>query len=132
MPRVRTDSVVYIGDKPTMTYVFEVVGQLNSGAPEVRIKARGKAISRAVDVAEVVRRHRLAEGKVEVLHVRIGTERLTNRDGKDANVSSIEIALTRVGAPGGSGGPAGASAAGGSTPAVPAPSPAPSASTPSG
>jgi archaea-specific DNA-binding protein len=91
--------VVYIGDKPVMTYVFEVVGQLNSGAPEVRVKARGKAISRAVDVAEIVRRHKLIEGQVQVQNVKIGTERLTNRDGKDANVSSIEIVLTRSGGP---------------------------------
>lgn len=97
MPRVRTEPIVFVGDKPTMTYVFEVVGQLLSGAPEVKVKARGKAISRAVDVAEIVRRHKLTEGAVQVHHVRIGTERLTNRDGKDANVSSIEIVLTRAG-----------------------------------
>lgn len=99
MPRVRTEPVVFIGDKPTMTYVFEVIGQVLSGAPEVKVKARGKAISRAVDVAEVVRRHKLTEGKVEVRQVHIGTERLTNRDGRDANVSSIEIILIRNGGP---------------------------------
>ncbi len=99
MPRVRTEPVVFIGDKPTMTYVFEVIGQVLSGAPEVKVKARGKAISRAVDVAEVVRRHKLTEAKVEVRHVHIGTERLTNRDGRDANVSSIEIILVRSGGP---------------------------------
>lgn len=117
MPRVRTEPVVFVGDKPTMTYVFEVLGQVLSGAPEVKVKARGKAISRAVDVAEVVRRHKLAEGHVQVSNVKIGTERLTNRDGKDANVSAIEIVLARTGeAPtlprlGGPAAPAGSGAA---------------------
>jgi DNA-binding protein len=79
-----------------MSYAFEVVGQLNSGVSEVLVKARGRAISRAVDVAEVVRRHRLLEGTVEVGKVGIGTERLTNREGKDLNVSFIQITLNRV------------------------------------
>ena len=78
-----------------MTYAFEVVGQLNSGVNEVLVKARGRAISRAVDVAEVVRRHRLMEGTVAISSVGIGTERLTNREGKDLNVSFIQITLTR-------------------------------------
>jgi DNA-binding protein len=78
-----------------MTYAFEVVGQLNSGVNEVLVKARGRAISRAVDVAEVVRRHRLMEGTVTIGSVSIGTERLTNREGKDLNVSFIQITLTR-------------------------------------
>lgn len=97
MPRVRTDSSVFIGDKPVMTYVFEVAAQLNSGAPEVRIKARGQAIARAVDVAEIARRHKLVEVRVQVARVQIGTERLTNREGRDSNVSFIEIVLSREG-----------------------------------
>ena len=88
--------VVFIGLKPTMTYVFQVVTQLNSGAGPVVVKARGNAIGKAVDVAEVVRR-RFLEGQVEVGPISIDTERLTNRDGREANVSSIAIALTRTG-----------------------------------
>ncbi len=129
MHHVRTDPVVFVGDKPTMTYVFEVVGQLLSGAPEVKVKARGKAISRAVDVAEVVRRHKLTEGAVHVVNVRIGTERLTNRDGKDANVSSIEIVLTRAG---GAAGPSAPPTGSGGPQAPPAAATAPPAGTPSG
>lgn len=97
MPRPpRVDPVVYIGAKPTMTYVFEAVGQLNSGIKEVMVRARGNAIARAVDVAEVVRRHHLLDASVEVKNVKIGTERLTNKDGRETNVSSIEITLARV------------------------------------
>ncbi|HTT16320.1 MAG TPA: DNA-binding protein Alba [Thermoplasmata archaeon] len=89
--------VVFIGLKPTMTYVFQVVTQLNSGAGPVVVKARGNAIGKAVDVVEVVRR-RFLEGQVEVGRIVIDTERLTNRDGRDANVSSIAIPLSRTGA----------------------------------
>jgi archaea-specific DNA-binding protein len=88
--------VVFIGLKPTMTYVFQVVTQLNSGAGPVIVKARGNAIGKAVDVAEVVR-HRFLEGHVEVGPISIDTERLTNREGREANVSSIAISLTRTG-----------------------------------
>ena len=49
------DNVVFIGKKGVMSYVLAVVTQFNNGVNEVVIKARGKAISRAVDVAEIVR-----------------------------------------------------------------------------
>ena len=85
---------VYIGTKPVMTYVFQVVAQLNSGVAVV-VKARGNAIGKAVDVVEVVRR-RFLEHQVAVGSITIDTERLTNRDGRDANVSSIAIPLART------------------------------------
>ncbi|MCI4327766.1 MAG: DNA-binding protein Alba [Thermoplasmata archaeon] len=91
-------ATVYIGPRPTMSYVFQVVAELNSGAGPVVVKARGAAIAKAVDVVEVVRR-RFLEGQVGVGPVTIGTERLTNRDGREANVSSIAIHLTRIGEP---------------------------------
>jgi DNA-binding protein len=91
-------ATVYIGPKPVMSYVFQVVAELNSGAGPVVVKARGNAIAKAVDVAEVVRR-RLLTGQVEVGPVTIDTERLVNRDGREANVSSIAIHLTRTGEP---------------------------------
>lgn len=91
-----------------MSYVFEVVAQLNSGAGPVVVKARGNAIAKAVDVVEVVRR-RFLEGQVDVGSISVGTERLVNRSGREANVSSIAIPLTRRGpprAPGPDGAPA--------------------------
>ena len=89
-------ATVFIGLKPTMTYVFQVVTQINSGAGTVVVRARGNAIAKAVDVVEVVRR-RFLEGQVELGAIAIGTERLVNRDGRDANVSSIAIPLIRTG-----------------------------------
>ena len=92
----RTGPTVFIGPRPTMSYVFEVVAQLNSGAGPVIVKARGLAIGKAVDVVEVVRR-KFLEGAVEIGEIRIDTERLTNRQGRDMNVSSIAIPLIRIG-----------------------------------
>jgi len=89
-------ATVFIGQKPTMTYVFQVVSQLNSGAGPVVVKARGNAIGKAVDVVEVVRR-RFLEGEVSIGTIAIDTERLVNREGRDANVSSIAIPLSRIG-----------------------------------
>ncbi|HTW55402.1 MAG TPA: DNA-binding protein Alba [Thermoplasmata archaeon] len=103
----RDGAIVFIGQKPTMTYVFQVVTQLNAGDGPVVVKARGNAIGKAVDVVEVVRR-RFLEGHVELGPIRIDTERLTNRDGKDANVSSIAIPLSRTGPPPGAERPAAA------------------------
>lgn len=90
--------MVYIGAKPTMTYVFQVVAQLNSGAEPVLVKARGNAITKAVDVAEVVRR-RLLKDQVQLGEIVIDTERLVNRDGREANVSAITIPMRRTSGP---------------------------------
>jgi DNA-binding protein len=84
------DDVVFVGNKPVMNYVLAVVTQFNSGANEVKIMARGRAISRAVDVAEVSRSRFLAD--VSVKDIQISTETL-NTDRGETNVSSIEITL---------------------------------------
>jgi DNA-binding protein Alba len=96
--REEPDGVVFIGNRPTMTYVFQVVAQLNAGPGVVLVKARGNMIAKAVDVVEVVRR-RFLDGQVELGAIRIGTERLVNRDHREANVSFIAISLTRPGPP---------------------------------
>jgi DNA-binding protein len=88
-----TAATVYIGPKPTMTYVFQVVAQVHSGASPVVVKARGNAIAKAVDVVEVVRK-RFLEGAVDIGPITIDTERLVNREGREANVSSIAIPVT--------------------------------------
>ena len=50
----REPNTVYIGKKPTMNYVLAILTQINNGSDQVTVKARGRAISRAVDVAEVL------------------------------------------------------------------------------
>ncbi|WP_067050484.1 MULTISPECIES: DNA-binding protein Alba [Methanofollis] len=86
------DNTVFVGNKPVMNYVLAVVTQFNNGADEVAIKARGKAISRAVDTAEIAI-NRFLEGvnKKEIL---TSTEMIDTDTGK-TNVSSIEIILSQ-------------------------------------
>ena len=87
----RDDNTVYIGTKPTMNYVLAVVTQFNSGSPEIILKARGRAISRAVDVAEIVRNRFVSTATVK--DIVIDTEPLDTEEGASINVSSIEIKL---------------------------------------
>ena len=61
---------------------------------EVIIKARGKFISRAVDVAEVASK-RFLENQVEVKDIKIGSEDFTNKEGRLVRVSFIEITLKK-------------------------------------
>jgi DNA-binding protein len=87
------ENVIYVGNKPPMSYVLAVVTQFNSGSSEVVIKARGRAISRAVDAAEITRNRFVTDAKVK--EIRIGTESITNEEGRTSNVSSIEISLAK-------------------------------------
>ena len=87
------ENTIYVGNKPPMSYVLAVVTQFNiSSSHEVIIKARGRAISRAVDTAEIVRNRFVTEAKIK--EIVIGTESITNEEGRTSNVSSIEICLT--------------------------------------
>ncbi|HON80881.1 MAG TPA: DNA-binding protein Alba [Methanoregulaceae archaeon] len=84
------DNTVFVGNKPVMNYVLAVVTQFNNGASEVAIKARGKAISRAVDTAEIALNRFLENvAKKEIF---TSTEVIDTDSGK-TNVSSIEIVL---------------------------------------
>ncbi len=87
------DNTVYIGKKPAMNYVLAVVTQFNSGSNEVIVKARGRSISRAVDVVEIVRNRFIQDAKVK--DIQISTEALTGDEGRTTNVSSIEIFMTK-------------------------------------
>lgn len=86
---------VLIGRKPVMNYILACITLFHGGAKEINVKARGKAISRAVDVVEIVRRRFLPDVKIE--NIDIGTEQLqrTEQGGTLMNVSTIEIMLTR-------------------------------------
>jgi DNA-binding protein len=87
------ENTIYIGKKPPMSYVLAVITSFNSsGANEVIIKARGRAISTAVDTAEIVRNRFITNAKVK--DIKIGTESITNEEGRNSNVSSIEISLS--------------------------------------
>jgi len=84
-------STVFIGKKPFMNYVTGVVMQFNSGMKKVTIKARGKYISRAVDVAEVVR-NRFVNG-IKLDDIKINSEEFDGEEGRKVRISTIEIVL---------------------------------------
>ena len=86
----KNDSNVYIGRKKSINYVLAAMVILNEDRP-VRLLARGKSISRAVDVAEILRNNFIKGANYgEVL---IDSEEITNRDGSKSNVSSMEIEI---------------------------------------
>ncbi len=87
------ENVIFIGNKPPMSYVLAVVTQFNSGSNEVIVKARGRAISRAVDAVEITRNRFVTDAKIK--DIIIGTEAITNEEGRTSNVSSIEITLEK-------------------------------------
>lgn len=92
----KDENVVFIGGKPFMNYVTGVVMQFTTkGAKEVTIKARGKFISRAVDVAEVATKRFLKEFGVSVKDIKINSEEFENKEGKKVNVSTIDIILAK-------------------------------------
>ena len=89
------DNNIYIGGKPFMNYVTGVVMQFTTkNANEVVVKARGKFISRAVDVSEVAAK-RFLEGTVGIKDIKVDSEEFQNKEGKNVRVSIIEIALAR-------------------------------------
>ncbi|MFH0905743.1 MAG: DNA-binding protein Alba [archaeon] len=86
-------NTVFIGKKGTMSYVFAVITQLNQGATSVSIKARGKTISKAVDVAEIVRNKLMNSLSIE--KIEISTEEVTTENNTPMKVSAIEIVLSK-------------------------------------
>lgn len=88
------ENTIFIGSKETMKYVMALMTQFNDGSKEAVIKARGRAISKAVDVAEITTRRFL--DNTEITDIFTETEELDNSDGDGTvNVSSIEITLTK-------------------------------------
>ncbi len=89
------DNSIFIGNKPFMNYVTGVVMQFTTkGASEVIIKARGKFISRAADVAEVAGK-RFLNNVVNIKDIKIDSEEFENKEGKQVRVSNIEITLAK-------------------------------------
>jgi len=85
-------ATVLIGIKPTMNYVLATTMPLNEGK-KVFLKARGRAISKAVDVAEIVRRRFVQDAALD--SIIIGTEEgKSSMDGRPRNVSTIEITIS--------------------------------------
>lgn len=88
-----TTQTIFIGKKPLMTYVTSAIIQLSS-LPVVTIKARGQSIGHAVDVVQIILQR--TKSAYSVGEIKIDSESLVSSDGKNRNVSTIEIPLKRA------------------------------------
>jgi DNA-binding protein len=96
LAKMKDVNTVYIGNKPPMAYVMALITSFNNtGADSVVLKARGRAISRAVDVAEIARGRYLNDLKTE--KIEIGSEQMPTEDGRTRGVSTIAITLRKGG-----------------------------------
>ncbi len=92
MQRTSPPNHIFVGKKPVMSYAMSALIQLTQ-AGEVVVKARGMAISRAVDVAEIVTK-RLGNGQFSIKDIGINTE-IVGEGSEQRNISSIEIVVGR-------------------------------------
>jgi len=88
-PAVNT---VLVGKKPVMNYVLAILQMNSQGMNNIVVKARGRAISKAVDAVEIVRK-RFLKDRVDVKKIEIGSEQLKTQDGRLVRTSTIEIHL---------------------------------------
>jgi len=90
------DHAIFVGGKPFMNYVTAVVMQFTTkGADKVVVRSRGKFISRAVDVSEVVK-SRFLKDQIEVSNISMDSEEFKNKEGRTVRVSTLDITLNRI------------------------------------
>jgi archaea-specific DNA-binding protein len=89
----KASNEIFVGKKPLMTYVTATLVQL-ANEPVVIIKARGKSITRAVDVAQIIVKRMDTLG-YKIGLVNIGSEEVKSDDGRTRNVSTVEISISR-------------------------------------
>jgi archaea-specific DNA-binding protein len=93
-PTPREPNTIYVGKKPTMAYVLACLTQIQNGSDGITVKARGKSISRAVDVAQILTKRFATD--IKIAGIAINTEQVkSNITGGMSNVSSIEIKLQK-------------------------------------
>jgi archaea-specific DNA-binding protein len=90
----KASNEIFIGKKPLMTYVTATLVQL-ANEPLVIIKARGRSITRAVDVAQIIVKRMDTLG-YKIGPIKIGSETIQSQDGRTRNVSTIEVSMSRA------------------------------------
>ena len=94
-PKTETsEKIIYIGQKPVKNYVIACLTSFSAGLNPVVIKARGRAICKAVDTVELLRRAFLKDASLQ--NIVISTEQVNREGNQKANVSTIEITVTRA------------------------------------
>ncbi|MBE5727809.1 DNA-binding protein Alba [Candidatus Parvarchaeota archaeon] len=87
------NDIVFVGKKPTMSYVLAILTHINSGHDKITLKARGMLISKAVDISQLVTRKFSKE--LKVTEVSIGSEEIDDKEGNKRIVSFISIDLKK-------------------------------------
>ncbi|MGQ9478854.1 MAG: DNA-binding protein Alba [Thermoproteota archaeon] len=87
-------NVVLVGKKPALVYAVACLMQMTSENSEVILKARGRAISKAVDVVEILKRRFLGD-QMALRNIQIGTETFQTPDNRQKFISTIEITVTK-------------------------------------
>lgn len=91
----RDDHVIFIGNKPLMNYVTSLTMRFTAqNAEQVAVKARGKFISKAVDITEVAMK-RFLDNQVQIQDIKTNSEEFTNEEGRLIRVSTIELFLKK-------------------------------------
>src|SRR3954447_25011586 len=91
----RKGNEIFIAKKPLMTYVTATLVQL-ANEPTVIVKARGKSITRAVDVAQIIVKRMDSLG-YRISNVKLGSDILNSTDSdKPRNVSTIDVSISRA------------------------------------
>ena len=86
---------IFIGKKPVMNYVLACLTTIQSGTDVLIIKARGNAISKAVNVAQITLNRFISD--LSVKNITISTEQIqTDNSPTPIDVSSIEIQLGKT------------------------------------
>jgi DNA-binding protein len=90
---VEMGDTVIVGGKPIMNYVVACLTLFNAGQSKIRVRARGKNISRAVDVVEMLRRVFIKD--LEIEKIEIGSDFLKDETGNERSISTISITLLK-------------------------------------
>ena len=88
-------NTVLVGKKPVMNYVLAVLTLLNQGFDKIVVKARGRAITKAVDTIEILR-NRFLKDKLKVDSIKIDSEEISRQDCRKSRVSIIEIQVSKL------------------------------------
>jgi DNA-binding protein len=91
--RKMDDNVIYVGKKGVMNYVMAAITQMNKGEKEIHVKARGRSISKAVDVVQLLKNR--FETDTSIKDIIIDTEEVDAEEGGKINVSTIDIVIKK-------------------------------------
>jgi len=93
MSKEQPVSTILVGKKPLMNYVLACLTSLQGGSNNLVVKARGRAISKAVDLVQILQKRFYKD--LKIVDIKIGTDQVTGQDNRTVNVSTIEISISR-------------------------------------